>query len=81
MRLTERQARIRLAAAVAAAGGQAAFAQSIGLPVGTRSHATAVSRSVRGPQRISARILAAIGLHRDEAGEIHTIERAANTAA
>lgn len=81
MRLTERQARIRLAAAVAAAGGQAAFARSLGLKVGTRSNATRVSRSVRGPERIHPTCLAAIGLRRDAAGDIHTVEASANTAA
>ncbi|MGU3466415.1 hypothetical protein ACLBXO_16335 [Methylobacterium sp. C33D] len=80
MRLTERQARIRLAAAVAAAGGQAAFANAIGLPVGTRGNVMTVSRSVRGPYRIHPSCLAAIGLRRDEAGDIHTVEPSRNTA-
>lgn len=74
MRLTERQARIRLGAAIAAAGGQTAFAQSIGLKVSSRSTCNAVGRSIRGPGRIHPACLAALGLRRDEAGDIHTVE-------
>lgn len=75
MRLTERQARIRLAAAVAAAGSQVAFARTLNLKIGDRAQ-NLVSRSLLGRNRISPPILAALGLRRDEAGEIHTVEPA-----
>lgn len=75
MRLTERQARIRLGEAVAAAGGQAAFAKA--LQHGTYAAAqTMVSRSLRGQRRIAGPILAALHLRRDDAGDIHTVEPA-----
>ncbi|KZB98994.1 hypothetical protein AU375_04797 [Methylobacterium radiotolerans] len=74
MRMTERQARIRLGHAVAAAGGQVAFARAVGLPVAARSNNSALSKSLRGAQRISPPILDAIGLRRDECGDIHTVE-------
>ncbi|WP_043378858.1 MULTISPECIES: hypothetical protein [unclassified Methylobacterium] len=74
--MTERQARIRLGHAVAAAGGQVAFARAVGLPVAARSNNSALSKSLRGTQRISPPILDAIGLRRDECGDIHTVEPA-----
>ncbi|MGU3449719.1 hypothetical protein [Methylobacterium sp. 391_Methyba4] len=73
MRLTERQARIRLAAAVAAAGGQIPFAQGL-QGVLPRAAPNLVSRSLLGRNRISPPILAALGLRRDECGDIHTVE-------
>lgn len=72
MRLTERQGRLRLAAAVAAAGGQAAFARTLGLP-DARAQCL-VSRSLLGRNRVSPPILAALGLRRDAGGDIHTVE-------
>jgi hypothetical protein len=73
VRLTERQARIRLGHAVAAAGGQSAFATC--LPDKTpRAAANLVSRSLSGRNRISSPVLTALGLRRDAAGDIHTVE-------
>lgn len=68
MRLTERQARLRLAA-VAAAGGQAAFTRTLGLP-DARAQCL-VSRSLLGRNRVSPPILAALGLRRDAGGDVH----------
>lgn len=75
MKLTERQARLRLGQAIEAAGSQIALARTL---QGVTPHAaqTMVSKSFRGPQRISAPVLALIGLRRDEAGDIHTVEPA-----
>ncbi len=73
MKLTERQARIRLGAAIAEAGGQAAFAE--GIPdKSPRAAANLVSRSLSGRNRISTPVLVALGLRRDECGDIHTVE-------
>ncbi|MDE4912233.1 hypothetical protein PQI07_16250 [Methylobacterium sp. 092160098-2] len=73
MRLTERQARIKLAAAVDAVGGQTEFARRLGHP-SSRGAQSMVSRAVLGRRPISAPILAVLGLRRDECGDIHTVE-------
>lgn len=73
MRLTERQARIRLGEAVAKAGGQHMFARSLNRP-SQRAAESMVSKSLRGPGRISPPILDALGMRRDECGDIHTVE-------
>ena len=75
MRLTERQARIRLGEAVAKAGGQHMFARSLNRP-SQRAAESMVSKSLRGPGRISPPILDALGMRRDECGDIHTAETA-----
>ncbi len=75
MRLTERQARIRLGEAVAKAGGQHLFARSLNRP-NQRAAESMVSKSLRGQHRIAPPILTALGLRRDECGDIHTVEAA-----
>jgi len=74
MRLTERQTRIRLGEAVAKAGGQAAFARTLGLP-DARAQCL-VSRSLLGRNRVSQPILAALGLRCDAGGDVRTDEAA-----
>lgn len=74
MRLTERQARIRVAEAVAAAGGQTEFAKRLGHH-SQKGAISMVSRSVLGRRPISALVLAAVGLRRNEAGDIHVTEK------
>ncbi|BAQ47663.1 hypothetical protein [Methylobacterium aquaticum] len=63
MTLTERQARARLAKAVAEAGSQLAIARQ--LPLTPRAAQTAVSRALLGRQAIHGAVLAHLGLRRD----------------
>ncbi|GJE46995.1 hypothetical protein GOFOIKOB_0014 [Methylobacterium tardum] len=73
MRLTERQARIRLGEAVARAGGQVAFARGL-QGVSPKAAESIVSKSLLGRQRVAGSVLAYLGLRRDAAGDIHTVE-------
>lgn len=68
--LTERQARIRLGAAIKAAGTQKALAER--LPLKPKAAETAISRSFLGRQAMHPEVLAVIGLRRDpRTGIIH----------
>lgn len=68
--LTERQARIRLGAAIKEAGTQKALAQRI--PLAPKAAETAISCSFLGRQAMHPEVLAAIGLRRDpRTGVIH----------
>lgn len=62
MTLTERQARARLAQAIATAGSQIAVARH--LPLTDRAAQTAVSRSLNGSRSIHPAVLAYLGLRR-----------------
>lgn len=63
MTLTERQARARLAKAVASAGSQLAIANT--LPLKPSAAQTAVSRSLLGQCPVHPAVLAYLGLRRD----------------
>lgn len=73
MKITERQARLKLATAVAAAGGQHAFAKGL-QDVSPRAAQSIVSKSLLGRQRVAGSVLATLGLRRDACGDIHTVE-------
>lgn len=68
MRITERQARQRLAKAIEAAGSPAAIARR--LPMKPKSAQSAVSRSLSGRMPVQHTVLAVLGLRRDENGDI-----------